>query len=78
MAKNYTRSKATKQLIDKNWFQLFNLFNIPEGSFKQMHDQAYSIFVKVLRAFAVMPQSAFKEAGNLKNAIQAAYTFAMC
>lgn len=78
MAKNYTRGEATKQLINKNWFQLFDLFNIPEGSFKQMHDQAYSIFVKVLLAFAAMPQSAFKQAGNLKEAIQAAYTFAMC
>lgn len=76
--KNYTRGKAQEQLFALEWVDLFTLFNIPNAAFKQMHDQAYAIFVQVARAFAAMPQKVFYEAGNLQNAVKAAFEFATC
>ena len=76
--KNYTRGRAQEQLFALEWVDLFALFNIPNAAFKQMHDQAYAIFVQVARAFAAMPQKIFKEAGNLQNAVKAAFEFATC
>lgn len=76
--RNYTRHKAQEQLFALEWVDLFTLFNIPNAAFKQMHDQAYAIFVQVARAFAAMPQKIFREAGNLQNAVRAAFEFAAC
>ena len=76
--KKYTRGKAQEQLFAREWVDLFSLFNIPNAAFKQMHDQAYAIFVQVARAFAAMPQRVFNDAGNLQNAVKAAFEYATC
>lgn len=76
--KKYTRGKAQEQLFALEWVDLFSLFNIPNAAFKQMHDQAYAIFVQVARAFAAMPQRVFNDAGNLQNAVKAAFEYATC
>lgn len=73
--KKYNRQKAINELWALDWVDLFQLFKTPAGSWRQMHDHAGKVLLHVSRAFAAMPPKAFREAGTLQNAVEAAIVY---